>query len=144
MRAVDHDGHLLTLLGERLLGRSDVLLIVIGTLGAATQDDEAVLVAGGTGDGGKALLGDTHEVVLGGGGANGIDGDAEVTIGAVLEADGEGKTRGELTVQLGLGGAGANGADGDEVREELGRDRIEHLSGNRNAGVGQIAEHLAG
>lgn len=103
-----------------------------------------MLVALGAGNGSQTLLGDAHEVVLGGGGADGVNSDTEVAVGAVLEADGEGQARGQLAVQLGFGGAGANGTDGDAVGEELGGDGVEHLAGNGHAVVGQVGKELAG
>lgn len=76
MRAVNHDGLLLALLDEGLLGLLDVLLVEVWALGSAAKDDEAMLITLSAGDSGQALLGDTHEVVTGGGGADGVDGDA--------------------------------------------------------------------
>jgi len=143
MRAVNHNGELLALLDEGLLSGLDVGLVVVGALGTTTEDDEAVLVAGGAGDGGQTLLGDTHEVVLGSGGADSVNGNVQAAVGTVLETDGERETGGQLTVELGLGGAGTDSADGDEVSEELGRDGVEHLGGDGHAGRGEIAEELS-
>lgn len=143
MGAVNHDGLLLALLRQRLLGLLHVLLVKVGAVGAASQDDEAVLVALGARDGSQALLRDTHEMVLRRRGANSINGNTKIAVGAVLEADGEGQTAGELAVQLALCSAGANGADADEVGEELRGDGVEHLAGDGHAGGGEVAEEGA-
>lgn len=143
MRAVNHDSQLLVLVLESLLGSLDVLLVKVGTLGSATEDDEAVLVTLSSGNGSKALLGDTHEVMLSGGGANSINGNAKAAVSAVLEAYGEGEARGQLTVELGFGGTGTNGTYRDAVGKELRRDGVEHLGGNRHALVGKVGKELS-
>jgi hypothetical protein len=143
VRAVNHDGLLLSLLGQGVLGLLDVLLVKVGAVAAPAQDHEAVGVALGPGNGGQTLLGDTEEVVLGRGGANGVDRDAQVAVGAVLEPHGEGKTGGKLSVQLGLGGARADGADRDEVGQELGGDGVEHFRGDGHTPARQVHVHLA-
>ena len=51
-----------------------------------------MLVTLGGGDGGDTMLGDTHEVVGVGCGLAGVYGDAQGTVGPVLEADREGQT----------------------------------------------------
>lgn len=128
---------------QGLLGSLDIFLVKVGAVGTATENDKAVLVALCAGNGGEALLGDTHEVVLGGGSTNGVNGNAEIAIGAILEADREGQTRGQLTMKLRLGGAGTNGADGNAVGKELGGDGVEHLTGDGHAVIGQIDKELA-
>lgn len=85
---------------------------VIGSLGSSAENHEAVLVAGGTGDRGEALLGYAHEMVRVGGGEYGINGNSQGAVRAVLETHREGHTRGEFTVKLRLSGAGANGCEG--------------------------------
>lgn len=68
--------------------------------------------------------------------ADRIDSHPERAVGTVLEADREGETAGEFAVQLRFGGASADGADGEAVGEELRRDGVEHLAGERHAFVG--------
>ena len=94
VRAVNHHDFMLVFLPQRFLGRFDAGGIVIRALGATAQDDEAVLVATRARDGGETLFRHTHEVVLGGRGAHGVDGDGEGAVGPVLEADGEGESAG--------------------------------------------------
>lgn len=144
MRAVNHDSLLLLLLLQLLLNSLDVLSIEVGAAGSTTENDEPVWVTSSLGDSSKTLLGDTHEVVLGGSRSNGINSDGQRAISSVLEADWEGKTRGELAVKLGLGGAGSNGTEGDEVSKELWGDGVQHLRGNWHADRGEVAEELAG
>lgn len=144
MRAVNHDGALLALRQQDLLGLLNVLLVKVGALATSTQDHESVLVALRPGDGGQALLSDTHEVVLGGGGTDGVNCDTEVSVGTVLEANGERQTRGKLSVQLGLGRACTDGTDRDEVGEELGGDGVQHLGGNGHPLGCEVFVHLAG
>jgi hypothetical protein len=142
--AVNHDSLLLLLVLEDLLGSLNTLLVEVGTLGSATENNEAVLVTLGSGDSSKALLGDTHEVVLSGGSANGVNGNTEATVCTVLEADRERKTRGKLTVKLRLGGTSTDGADRDTVGKELRRNGVEHLGGDWQTLSGQVNEKLAG
>lgn len=44
MRAVNHNGQLLPLLDQRLLGSLNTVLVVVGTLGTTPKDDESMLV----------------------------------------------------------------------------------------------------
>ena len=89
VRAVDHDQGPLSLNPQLLLGCPDAGGVVIRASAAAPQDDEAVLVAARSRDRGQALLGNAHEVVCRGGGANRVDGDVQAPVGAVLEPDRE-------------------------------------------------------
>lgn len=45
----------------------------------------------------------------------------------ILEANGEGNTRSELTVELGFSGTSTDGAPRDEVSNILGGDSVEEL-----------------
>ena len=141
--AVDHKDLALLLSAQSLAGNADVLTVVVGAPVATAQDDEAVLVSGGLGDGGQALLGDTEEAVGVRSGSDGVDGDGQVAVGAVLVANGEGQAGGQLAVKLGLGGAGTDGTEGDQVGEVLGGDGVEHLAGDGEAGAGQVDVQLA-
>ena len=140
--AINHHDLGLALLGQSLARLLHILGIVVCAFGATTQDDETIRVASGLGDGGETLLGHTHKVVLGRSRTNGVDGDTKRAVGAVLEAHGEGKTRGELSVQLRLGSSCANCAERDEVGEELRRDGVEHFRGNWHALTSEVAEEL--
>jgi len=77
-------------------------------------------------------------------GANGVHGDVEGAVGAVLETDGERQTGGQLTVDLGLGGTGTDCAEGQTIGKELGGDRVQHFTSDGHALVGQVDEELAG
>lgn len=94
-------------------------------------------------NGSKTLLCYAQEVVLRGGSANGVNGNAEVSISAVLEANRERQARSQLTVQLRFSGTGTNGTDGNAVGQELRRDGIEHLTGNGHASGGEVDKELA-
>ena len=61
----------------------------------------------------------------------------------VLEANGEGNTRGKLTVKLRLGSTSTNSTPRDEISNELGRDGVEKLRSDRNTKSGEIAQELA-
>ena len=102
-----------------------------------------MLVAARPGDSRQPLVGDTHEVMLRGSSANGINGDTKVTISSVLETNRKGQAGSQFSVELGLGGTSANGSDGDAVGQELGGDGIQHLAGDGHAIAGQIDEHLS-
>ena len=93
---------------------SDVFRAVV-RLFAAAQDDVAVGVARGVDDGRVSGFGNGEEVVRVGGRADGVDGDFEVAVGAVFEADGAGQAAGKFAVHLAFGGARADGAPGNEV-----------------------------
>ena len=85
--AVDHQaggqlGGFQFLAGGRHAGR-----IVVGSL-AAAQNHVAVLVALGLHDGDLAVLVHRQEVVATSGSLDGVGGDLDVAIGAVLETDG--------------------------------------------------------
>ena len=68
--------------------------------------------------------------------ADRVDGDLDVAVRAVLEADRHRKARGELPVDLALDGPGADRAPADEVRVVLAEGRVEEL-GRRSAGRGR-------
>jgi len=57
-----------------------VFSLIVGTLGASSEDDVDILVTGGLDDGSKAILGDTHESVGVGSRLHGIDGDTDTSI----------------------------------------------------------------
>src|SRR5581483_7914848 len=109
--AVDHDARGNPRFGE-ILGRGvDVGGVVVGLFPPA-QNDVAVLVAAGRYDRRVAGLGDGKKMMRRLGRADRVHGNAHVAVGAVLETDRAGETRGELAVHLALGGARANGAPG--------------------------------
>lgn len=140
--AIDHETSGETLGLKLLLGVLDARSVVVGALLASAQNHEAVRVTHGADDGGDTGLGDGQEVVGVLDGADRVDGDVQSAVCAVLEADGEGQTRGQFTVDLGLGRASTNSTNGQTVGQELRRDGIQHLASNRHALVGQVNEHL--
>lgn len=58
--------------------------VIVWTLGATSEDDVDILVAGGLDDGSKAILGNTHEGVGIGSGFHGIDGNTDTSIGSYV------------------------------------------------------------
>lgn len=141
--AVDHDNLTLLLGAQGLTGTADALAIVVGALSATAQDNEAVLVTSGLGNGSQTLLGHTEEAVRVSSGADGVNGDGETTVGSILETNGEGQTGGQLTVQLGLGGAGTDGTEGDQIGQVLWGDGVQHLASDGETGAGQVNVELA-
>lgn len=141
--AVDHEARIGVLLQQLLLGLLNALGVVVGALGAAAENDEAVIIADSADNGDDARLGDGQEVVGVLDRANGVNGDAEGAIGAVLEADGEGQARGKLAVQLALGRPGAHGTHAQQIGQELRRDCVQHLARDGHATLGQVDEELA-
>jgi hypothetical protein len=103
MRTIHHQPRRQPSLAQFLRTSLDVLSRVIRALGAASEDNVREGVSLGLDDGGEALLGDGEEGVACCGGAHGVDGDVDGTVGAVLEADGAGECRGEFSVDLGIG-----------------------------------------
>jgi len=60
----------------------------------------------------------------------------------ILEADGEGDTRGELTVELRLSSTSTDGTPRDEVSNVLGGDSVEKLRSDGDAKVRKVAQEL--
>lgn len=142
--AVNHDVLLDASLLELLLDGLDVVLVVVWSLVSTTEDDEAVGVSSGSDNSDDSGLGDGEEMVRTHGGSDGINGNTDASVGSVLEANWEGKTRGEFSVELGLGGSGTDGTDGEEISEELRGDGVEHFGGQWDAEVGQLDKQGSG
>ncbi len=130
VRAVDHELRREPGRGELLACRGDARRVVVRRL-AAAQDDVAILVAGSVHDRRVAALGHRQEMMRRGRGLDRVDGDLDVAVGAVLEADRAREPRRELAVHLALGGARADRAPRDEIREVLRRDHVEILGAGR-------------
>jgi hypothetical protein len=76
--------------------------------------------------------------------ADGIDGDLDVAVGPVLEADRHRQARAELAVDLALGRARADRAPADGIGDVLRGDRIEELEADRQPGAEHPEQHVAG
>src|SRR6185369_4651973 len=144
MRAVDDDVVRQLGFGQRLFDHGDRDGVVVRAAVAAAQHDVAVGVALGADDGDPALVGQAEEGVRLGGGEDGVDRDAEVAAGAVLEADRGRQAGGHFAVGLRFGGAGADGGPGDEVAVVLRRIRVERLGAGRHADFGDLEQEFAG
>jgi hypothetical protein len=144
MRAVDHDTRFVLRTGllESSSNNLDMLSGIVRTLGATSKDDMNVLVAGGLDDCGKTLLSHTHESVGVGSRLHGIDGNADTSVGSVLEADREGDTGGEFTVKLRLSSTSTDGTPRDEVGDVLRGDSVEKLRSDGDAEVRKVAQKL--
>jgi len=59
--------------------------VIVGTLGATSEDDVDILVTGSLDDGSKTILGNAHESVGVRGGFHGIDGDTDTPISSYVE-----------------------------------------------------------
>ena len=143
MAAIDHQRRRQTRGLEVLAGGGHAGGVVIGRL-ATAQDHVAIPVALGLHDGDLAILVDREEVMPARGGLDGVGGDADIAVGAVLEADRGGQARGQLAVDLALGGARTDGAPGNQVADVLRRDHIEEFAACRQAQAVDLDEQLAG
>jgi hypothetical protein len=141
--AVNHQARVETLLLEVCARILDADLIVVCALLSTAQNDEAVLVTDGTDNGDNTGLRDGEEVVRVLDRANGVNGDTKGAICAVLEAHREGQARSKLTVELRLGRPGADGTNTEQIGQELRRDGIQHLAGQRHALLSQVNEELS-
>src|SRR5688572_10110384 len=142
MACVDHEPRRKPGLGEQLARRRDVLGAVVRRL-AAAQNDTPVGIAGRRRDGRLTLLGHGQEMMRMRRRADGVYGNLDVAVGAVLEADGAREARRELAVDLALGRARADRAPGDEIGDVLRRDRIEVLDAGRQAERVDVAQEAA-
>ena len=115
VRDVDH--HLLAQArrAQHRAARRHAGVVVVRRL-AAAQDDVAVVVAARLEDRGHAHLGHAHEGMRRARREDGVGGDLDAAVGAVLEADRAAQARGELAMALALGGARADRAPGDRGR----------------------------
>ena len=92
MAAVNHQARVHALGLELLTRLLDALRIVICALLSTAKDNEAVIVANGADNGDDTRLGDGEEVVRVLCGANGVNGDIESAVCAVLETNRERQT----------------------------------------------------
>ena len=92
---------------------------------------------------GAPVVVDAGEGVRRRGGANRVDRDLDVAVGAVLEADRHREAGAELAVDLALGRARADRPPGDGVGDVLRRDRVEELAADRQAEVEHLEQQRA-
>ncbi len=76
-------------------------------------------------------------------GLNGIDGHPDVAVRPVLEADGAGQGRGQLSVNLRLGGAGTDRPPADEIGQVEEAGGIEKLGGSGQPQLVDVEQQLA-
>src|SRR5438093_11526532 len=97
--AIEHNAR-----GDAGLGKSfgrgvDIGAVIIRLL-AAAQDDVTVLITGGRNDRRMTRLGDRQEMMRRMRGANRVESDSYVAVGAVLKTDRTRKSRGKLAMHL--------------------------------------------
>ena len=78
----------------------DTLRIVICAFGTTTENHKTMLIATGSCNSSKTLLGDTHEVVSRGCSSDGVNGDGQGAVCAILEANGKRQARSQFPVKL--------------------------------------------
>ena len=116
----------------------------VRAVGAAAHDEVGIGVAGGPHDCRRAFAGERWKPVWFGGGANGVDRDAQVAIGAVFEADRHGQAGGEFAVHLAFDRARADGSPADRVGVVLAESRVEKLGRDRQTFLHNINQELTG
>ena len=143
MAAVHHDGRTQVRCFQIPAGRLHAGFVIVGRL-AAAQNDVAILVARCVHDGHLTVLVYRQEVVPARGRLDGIGGDLEIAVRAVLEADRGRQPAGQLTVHLAFCGAGTDGAPADEVADVLGRNHVQEFARSRKTQPVDLDEQLAG
>jgi hypothetical protein len=104
----------------------------------------AVAIALGGRDARAAVLGHGQEMVRLGGGLDGVDGDADIAVRAVLEAHRAGEARGQFAVDLALGGPGPDRAPAHLVGDVLRGDHVQEFAGRRHAQFVDLEQQRAG
>ena len=99
-------------------GRGD--LREVGSTTTTSQDDMTIWVTTSPDDTGHSLTVDTHEIVWVRSRLHSVNGDADTTVGTVLESDRESGSRGEFTMKLRFGCSGSNSSPSDTIGDELG------------------------
>ena len=89
---------------------------------------------------GAPVVVDAGERVRNRSGADRVDRNLYVAVGAVLEADRHRKARAQLAVDLTLRRARANRPPGDRVRDVLRGDRVQELAADRKVEVEHLEE----
>ena len=140
---VDHDARGNRRLRPDLRRGVDVGRVVV-RLFAAAQDHMAIFVPGSRHDGGMAVFGHRQKMMRRLSGADRVESDSDVAVGAVLETDRARQTGRELAVHLTLGGARADGAPGNEIGQILRRNHIEKFAARRHAAFVEVEQKVAG
>ena len=143
VRAVDHQVGRQLGFGQRLFGDGDRDRIVVRAAVAAAQHHVAVRVAARAYDGDIAFGVDAQEGVRVRRRQDRVHRNADVAIGAVLEADWRRQAGRHFAVRLRFGGARADGRPGDQVAQVLRRDRVQRFGGGRHAQFAHVEQELA-
>lgn len=101
-------------------GLSQEYVREVGSTAATSQDNVTIGVTAGPDDTGHSLAVDTHKVVRVRSRLHGVNGDTDTAVGSVLEANGEGGSGCEFSVELRLGRSCTDSTPGDAIGNELG------------------------
>src|SRR5271156_4931939 len=98
MGTVNHHYFCLSFLPQGLPCSFNTFGVKISAYTSSPKNDKAIFVAAGLGNSRTALFSNTHEVMFRCSGTNSINGNTQVSISPILEADREGETRSELSM----------------------------------------------
>src|SRR5277367_5844309 len=98
MGTVNHHYFCLSFLLQGLPCSFNTFGIKISAYTSSPKDDKAIFVAARLVNSRSALFGNTHEAMFRSSSTNSINGNTQVSISPILEADREGETRRELSM----------------------------------------------
>ena len=129
MTAVNHYCWQQSVFIELFLSISNIFRVIIDFSGSAPQNYMHIRIAAGLNNGSPPFTVYAEETVRTRGRDDGVDGDGDVAVGAVLEANRRRQARRNLAVRLRFGGAGANSGPTDQVSVVLRCNRVQCLGG---------------
>lgn len=118
--------------------------IVVFAGDAPAQDQVAVRIALAADDAAAAVVHDADVTVRSAGGADGVNCDLQVAVGAVLEPDGHVERARELAVRLGLRGARTDPRPRNELGKVVRDRRVEQFRGGAEPVRRHVEQELAG
>src|SRR5262249_34072713 len=111
-------------------------------LTTTTEHEMSVGIAGGFQNSGRTFLGERREQVSAARDLYRVHGHLDVTVRAVLDADGHRQTRRQLSVYLAFRSSSSDRTPGNEIRIELAKSRIEKLGPSRDPHLENVGEQL--
>ena len=124
-------------------GGADVFGAVVRAVAAAAQNNVAVFVAQRGDDGGVAEFGDGEEAVYRCRRGDAVNGNLDIAVGAVFEANRAGEAGGKLAVDLAFCRARADRAPADEVGDVLRDDHVEVFDRDRHSFFVEVQQQFA-